>query len=411
MADYFPLIARAVSGLIVNTGENRRALYDRARSALIAQLRGVQPALEETDITIERIALEEAIRKVEANSSNRFPPQSPSQVQPPSRIPDALIALSRLLDISVGAAFERDGKIEDPLPNLDDLPSVPAPRPAAIEPVWDKGRLTIPKQPATTDLDQKTFGAALSALRVELRDLASDVGHEANIDNRFVEFFKRISERIPESAPPQDELFRLGHTEQVFASYRKIVDEEWPNFLASRYHAVVLQFDRTLRQSQLWREFKKNAEKETLNADQIGSSPTLAKQVANILREEEATAFVDPALPDSLDKMANTLSEGSPTDAIEAGLDLLAFDILESINNTLKPIAEQALSFFEEYAKGMGKGFASAARKQAPVDGEKVFKWFRRAVITGGTLGLASLIAAFPDKFGWLAHVIKFLLS
>ena len=45
MADYYPLIARAVSGLDRNTGENRRALYDRARVALVNQLRGVQPAL------------------------------------------------------------------------------------------------------------------------------------------------------------------------------------------------------------------------------------------------------------------------------------------------------------------------------------------------------------------------------
>lgn len=71
MADYYPLIARAVSGLDRNTGENRRALYDRARAALVSQLRGVEPALDETDITRERLALEEAIRKVEAEAAKR----------------------------------------------------------------------------------------------------------------------------------------------------------------------------------------------------------------------------------------------------------------------------------------------------------------------------------------------------
>lgn len=69
MADYHPLIARAVSGLEKNTGENRRALYQRAREALVAQLRGVQPALDESEITRERLALEEAIRKVEADAA------------------------------------------------------------------------------------------------------------------------------------------------------------------------------------------------------------------------------------------------------------------------------------------------------------------------------------------------------
>jgi hypothetical protein len=71
MADYFPLIARAVAGLDKNTGENRRALYERARTALVTQLRSVEPALEESEITRERLALEESIRKVEAEAVKR----------------------------------------------------------------------------------------------------------------------------------------------------------------------------------------------------------------------------------------------------------------------------------------------------------------------------------------------------
>jgi hypothetical protein len=71
MADYHPLIARAVAGLEKNSGENRRALYERARVALVAQLRGVVPALEESEITRERLSLEEAIRKVEAEAARQ----------------------------------------------------------------------------------------------------------------------------------------------------------------------------------------------------------------------------------------------------------------------------------------------------------------------------------------------------
>ncbi len=72
MADYYPLIARAVAGLDANaTGETRRALYERARTALIAQLRGVEPALSEAEITRERLALEEAVRRVEAEAAQR----------------------------------------------------------------------------------------------------------------------------------------------------------------------------------------------------------------------------------------------------------------------------------------------------------------------------------------------------
>ncbi|HEX4040387.1 MAG TPA: hypothetical protein VHY10_01685 [Xanthobacteraceae bacterium] len=68
MADYHPLIARAVEGLDNSTGEARRGLYERARAALVAQLRSIEPALSEADITRERLALEDAIRKVEAES-------------------------------------------------------------------------------------------------------------------------------------------------------------------------------------------------------------------------------------------------------------------------------------------------------------------------------------------------------
>ena len=42
MTDYHPLIARAVEGLDRSTGEARRALYERARNALVAQLRSNQ---------------------------------------------------------------------------------------------------------------------------------------------------------------------------------------------------------------------------------------------------------------------------------------------------------------------------------------------------------------------------------
>ena len=48
MTDYQPLIARAIEGLGKSTGEARRALYERARSALVTQLRSVEPALSES---------------------------------------------------------------------------------------------------------------------------------------------------------------------------------------------------------------------------------------------------------------------------------------------------------------------------------------------------------------------------
>lgn len=97
MADYYPLIARAIAGLDPNTGEARRALYERARTALVAQLRGIQPPLQEAEITRERLALEEAVRKVEAEAARRSAPAGAPQTPPPAvpPLPPAAPRLSK----------------------------------------------------------------------------------------------------------------------------------------------------------------------------------------------------------------------------------------------------------------------------------------------------------------------------
>ena len=69
----------------MSTGEARRALYERARNALVAQLRSNQPALFEAQITKERLALEEAIRKVEAEATRKSHDESQAEQQAVSR--------------------------------------------------------------------------------------------------------------------------------------------------------------------------------------------------------------------------------------------------------------------------------------------------------------------------------------
>jgi hypothetical protein len=72
MADYYPLIHKAVAGLDPDApGESRRALYERARTALITQLRNISPPFTEAEITRERLELEEAVRKVEGEAAQR----------------------------------------------------------------------------------------------------------------------------------------------------------------------------------------------------------------------------------------------------------------------------------------------------------------------------------------------------
>lgn len=81
MADYYPLLVRAISSLPQKTADSRRTVYDRARTALLRQLRSVDPPLPEGEITRERMGLEEAIRRVEAEfaQQDNAPPPEPEE--------------------------------------------------------------------------------------------------------------------------------------------------------------------------------------------------------------------------------------------------------------------------------------------------------------------------------------------
>jgi len=69
MAEYYPLLAKAVSGLSNSTPEARRSIYERARKALINQLRSIQPPIAEADIDRESDSLDAAIARLEAELS------------------------------------------------------------------------------------------------------------------------------------------------------------------------------------------------------------------------------------------------------------------------------------------------------------------------------------------------------
>src|SRR3712207_7904747 len=71
MTDYHSLRRRAIAKE-PRPGEARRAVYEKARTALVKQLRGLDPPLTEAQITRQRLALEEAIRRVEAEASEEL---------------------------------------------------------------------------------------------------------------------------------------------------------------------------------------------------------------------------------------------------------------------------------------------------------------------------------------------------
>ena len=59
MAEYYPLLAKAVATLPNSTGESRKVVYDRARKALIGQLRTLHPPVPDEDIARESEALDQ----------------------------------------------------------------------------------------------------------------------------------------------------------------------------------------------------------------------------------------------------------------------------------------------------------------------------------------------------------------
>jgi hypothetical protein len=69
MADYYSVISRAVAALEINTFEDRRAIYNRARSVQSYQL-GNRP-FNKADFDRERSLLEDAISRVETEATTK----------------------------------------------------------------------------------------------------------------------------------------------------------------------------------------------------------------------------------------------------------------------------------------------------------------------------------------------------
>lgn len=92
MADYYSVLARAVAALPENTAAGRRVIYEKARTALVRQLEGLNPPLPPAEIAKQRLALEEAVRRIESEtaraafSSPRAPAKPPAPRTEPPRV-------------------------------------------------------------------------------------------------------------------------------------------------------------------------------------------------------------------------------------------------------------------------------------------------------------------------------------
>lgn len=85
MAEYYPLLSRAVASLRDAPAAQRQAIYERARGALLGQLRSMQPAVPEEAIERESTELDAAIARLESE----MPGAAVAPAEPVSAAPAA----------------------------------------------------------------------------------------------------------------------------------------------------------------------------------------------------------------------------------------------------------------------------------------------------------------------------------
>jgi hypothetical protein len=206
MADYYPLISRALDGLSDKSPSMRRAVYERARTALMAQLQSLDPPLPAAEITRERLALDEAIDRLEAEyalgEASLEAPAAPDL--PRASLDEAGPPPGRIRSDVVGDPFaERD---LDELA-LDDAPPAPRERPrVAIAPraVPHRGRGRAIILGAVLAVVVGLIGAAAWLLRVQPSDFQDQPLAEAPKapERDTTKLSDRVTgERVP-SAPP-----------------------------------------------------------------------------------------------------------------------------------------------------------------------------------------------------------------
>ncbi len=325
--------------------------------------------------------------------------------------------------------------IKERLEELREEPTVPPKLPATIEPIIADGKIALPANPAEVDLESETLGAALTALRTQIADLAGDLDGEANIDKRVITFLRRLTENIPQAPPTQAQLFMLAHEQETVENYGKTVATEWPALLAGRYLATTLTFDRTVRQFPKWRLFKQNADKNRLTDQQRAEAPKLAADFAAALREEEAAEYVAAEIPDTFEEMSRRLDaarDEAREDRIAAGVDTLAEDAVVSIENMLKLMAETALAGVKRAANAVTKagaayvdsfeeGMVDQAKMEGKKDSAALVKWSKR-ILVGAAAGagakaagigavIAKLMVTYPQIGKWLGPIIDLISS
>ena len=138
MADYYPLLTRALDALPDRSPALRKAVYDRARTALIGQLRSLEPPLPAADIDVEAQALEAAIARLEETygtpapaARSAAPPPRPAPAAAPSAPPPPPPQAPAPAPVRPQPAPERQREVSPP-PFRAPAPPPPPPEPVTV---------------------------------------------------------------------------------------------------------------------------------------------------------------------------------------------------------------------------------------------------------------------------------------
>jgi hypothetical protein len=121
MADYYPLLTRAIATLPDQDLAQRQAIYRRAREALERQLRGLDPPLGEAEILKETLALEDVIRRIEADFAE-LPPIPASEAEP-------VLEAAPAKEMPGPAEAKADAPVAAPIASTVEKSDRPAPEP------------------------------------------------------------------------------------------------------------------------------------------------------------------------------------------------------------------------------------------------------------------------------------------
>jgi hypothetical protein len=256
MAEYYPLLAKAVAGLPNSTPETRRAVYERARKALLTQLQNLQPPVPEADVARETHALDMAVARLEtelAAPNGLAGKAAPVESQLVARraVPNLGETKTRVLPRaptlaprSNGAASagrgpvrDRAGEAKGRAPDLKDADAGPGPADHGVEPARMRPELMRPEavrphapQPEIDDAPQRRrlwiviavvviIVGSVAATAWKLRDRPEDfVAFKSAAQSQADQGAGKIVERVGGAPSPQPQPAQQAATKPAAAA-------------------------------------------------------------------------------------------------------------------------------------------------------------------------------------------------